>query len=208
MHRLLHIAASPRGTASQSRFLADVFTDSYREAHPDADVDLFNLWDGTLPSFGPTATAAHMALLAGSRPQGAPARAWAALRETFDRFDSYDRYVFSVPMWNGGIPYILKQFIDVISQPGLVFEIHPERGCTGLLRGKKAAVVYTSAGYGPGRDDAFGNDFQTAFFDDWLRWTGIDDVTAVHFRTHPTAPGGIEDRRAAAASARQAARTF
>ena len=53
-------------------------------------------------------------------------------------------------MWNAGVPYILKQFIDVISQPGLVFGFDPERGYTGLLKDKKAAVIYTSAVYGPG----------------------------------------------------------
>ena len=53
-------------------------------------------------------------------------------------------------MWNAGIPYILKQFIDVVSQPGMVFGFDPEPGYTGLLTGRKAAVVYTSAVYGAG----------------------------------------------------------
>ena len=48
-----------------------------------------------------------------------------------------------------GVPYILKQFIDVVSQPGMVFGFDAERGYTGLLTGRKAAVVYTSAVYGP-----------------------------------------------------------
>ncbi len=52
-------------------------------------------------------------------------------------------------MWNAGVPYILKQFIDVVSQPGMVFGFDAVAGYTGLLRGKKAAVIYTSAVYGP-----------------------------------------------------------
>jgi DNA-binding CsgD family transcriptional regulator len=48
-------------------------------------------------------------------------------------------------VWNAGVLYVLKQLIDVISQPGLVFGLDPEEGYTGLLRGNRAAVIYTSA---------------------------------------------------------------
>jgi FMN-dependent NADH-azoreductase len=33
----------------------------------------------------------------------------------------------------------------------------------------------------------FGRDFQSTFFEDWLRWTGITDITAI--RHHPTLTG-------------------
>ena len=85
-------------------------------------------------------------------------------------------------MWNAGIPYILKQLIDVISQPGLIFGFDPHKGYTGLLRGKRAAVIYTSAVYGVDRPPTFGSDFQTTFVEDWLRWAGITDITTVEFR--------------------------
>ena len=80
------------------------------------------------------------------------------------------------------MPYILKQFIDVISQPGLVFGFDPAAGYTGLLTGKKAAVIYTSAVYGDGRGPAFGADFQAPYFGDWLRWAGVTDVSEIQFR--------------------------
>ena len=174
MTTLLHISASPRGAASESRAIAATFLEAYRDTHPDDEIVEWDLWDGTLPEFGPAAAAAKMAVFAGADPQGDEARAWRAATDTFRRFDAADRYLFSVPMWNAGVPYILKQFIDVVSQPGLVFGFDPERGYTGLLRDKKAAVIYTSAVYGPGRGPAFGADFQRPFFDDWLRWAGID----------------------------------
>ena len=37
------------------------------------------------------------------------------------RFALADRVLISTPMWNFGIPYKLKQWIDVITQPGLAF---------------------------------------------------------------------------------------
>jgi len=33
----------------------------------------------------------------------------------FDRFAAADAYLFSVPMWNAGVPYAVKQWIDIIS---------------------------------------------------------------------------------------------
>ena len=208
MSTLLHISASPRGAASESLAIAATFLDAYRDTHPDDEIVEWDLWDGTLPAFGPPAAAAKMAVFAGADPEGESAAAWAAVRRTFERFAAADRYLFSVPMWNAGVPYILKQLIDVISQPGLVFGFDPEQGYTGLLRGKKAAVVYTSAVYGPGRDPAFGADFQRPFFDDWVRWAGIDDVTSIEFRPDLATADADTSRRASHAAARDAGKTF
>src|SRR5690348_4446161 len=157
MRTLLHISASPRGAESESLALAETFLAGFRETHPEHRVTSFDLWDGTLPAFGPDAAAAKMAVFAGQTPTGAAAGAWQSARDTFARVASADDYLFSVPMWNHGIPYILKQLIDVISQPGLVFSFDPDRGYTGLLTGRKAAVIYTSAVYGDDRSAAFGN---------------------------------------------------
>src|SRR5215207_2687631 len=112
MSRLLHISASPRGARSESLALAATFLDTYRELNPLDVVDLFDLWDGTLPEFGPSAAAAKMTIFGGADPEGDEAKAWRAAREAFDRFDSADYYLFTVPMWNASVPYILKQFID------------------------------------------------------------------------------------------------
>jgi FMN-dependent NADH-azoreductase len=182
MTTLLHISASPRGTASESFALAEVLLDTYREAHPEHDVEHWDLWDGTLPQFGPDAAHAKMAVFAGASFTTEQAATWRRIEETFGRFDSADRYLFSVPMWNHNVPYILKQFIDVVSQPGMIFGFDAQHGYTGLLTGKRAAVIYTSGVYGEGRGPGFGTDFQVPYFEDWLRWAGVTDIETVHFR--------------------------
>ena len=208
MSKLLHISASPRGTRSESLAIAGTFLDTAREANPDLPIEEYDLWDGTLPAFGPDAAAAKMAIFAGEEPQGAAAEAWAAAVATFHRFDAADRYLFSIPMWNAGVPYILKQFIDVVSQPGLVFGFDPEQGYSGLLRGKRAAVVYTSAVYGPGRGPAFGADFQAPFFEDWLRWAGVTEIESIHFRPNLATADAETGRRLAHEQARDVAKRF
>lgn len=207
MSRLLHISASPRGAASESLAIAGTFLDAYRETHGDV-VDHFDLWDGTLPAFGPAAAGAKMTVFAGDEPTGEQAAAWEAARRIFERFDSYDRYLFSVPMWNANVPYILKQFIDVVSQPGWVFSFDPDQGYTGLLSGKKAAVAYTSAVYGEGRPPAFGADHQAPFLDGWPRWAGIADISTVTFRPNLATDDAETGRRAAHAEARELGKRF
>ena len=209
MTRLLHVSSSPRGAASESLALAQTFLTTWTELHPDGEVDTFDLWDGTLPSFGPPAAAAKMTVFGGETPQDAQAAAWNAARAAFERFAAADHLLFSVPMWNAGIPYILKQFIDVVSQPGMVFGVDPVTGYSHLLegQGKKAAVIYTSAVWGPALGPEFGTDFQSTYFGDWLRWTGITDITDIRY--HPTLTGDRDAERANAhAAARDAAAAF
>jgi FMN-dependent NADH-azoreductase len=208
MPTLLHISASPRGPRSESLALARVFLDTYRAIHPDDEIVEWDLWDGTLPEFGPNAAAAKMSIFAGEQPTGAAAEAWRAAGEAFARFAAADKYLFSVPMWNASVPYILKQFIDVVSQPGMLFTFDPQLGYTGLLTGRKAAVIYTSAVYGEGRGPAFGADFQAPYFDDWLRWAGITDVTSVYFRPNLATADPATGRNLAIADAIAAAKGF
>lgn len=208
MTRLLHIASSPRGAASESLAIAGAFLDAYRDTHPDAEIDEFDLWDGSLPEFGAAAVGAKMAVFAGQAPTGEQIAAWRAARDTFARFAAADHYLFSVPMWNAGVPYVLKQFIDVVSQPGMAFAFDPDRGYTGLLRDKKAAVVLTGAVWGPDRGDGFGSNFQEPFLDDWLRWTGITDVSTIRFHPNLVTADAATDRRAAHAEARDLGKRF
>ncbi len=206
MTTLLHISASPRGASSESLALADVLIEAYLEANPGDTIEHWDLWDDSLPEFGPDAAHAKMAVFGGQDFTARQAAVWREVEATFDRFNSADRYLFSVPMWNAGVPYILKQFIDVVSQPGMVFSFDPERGYTGLLSGKRAAVIYTSAVYGEGRGPAFGADFQAPFFEDWLRWAGVTDIEAVYFRPNLATDDAEAGRLAAQERARHVAK--
>ena len=208
MKKLLHISASPRGDLSESIALAGAFLAGLAETRPDIDVQHWDLWDGTLPQFGPDYARAKMTVFAGQEPTGAAGEAWDAVRRTFDRFAAADAYLFSVPMWNAGVPYILKQLVDVVSQPGMVFAFDPDRGYSGLLTGRRAVVAYTSAVYGVGRPSSFGSDFQSTFLEDWLNWSGITDVTGVEFRPNLAVADADRRRMEAHRRATELGRTY
>jgi FMN-dependent NADH-azoreductase len=190
--RLLFVQSSPRNGRSESRRVADAFLSAYAEARPDVELDLLDLWETPLPPFDGDRVAAKMTIFAGATPE---ATVWDGVVAEFDRFAAADEYLFTVPMWNHGIPWILKHYIDTISQPGLLFGFDAEGGYHGLLERKTAYVVYTSAVY-----PAFGNDFHSTYFEDWLRFAGVDDIRTVRFQ--PTlVTGDIGGARAAAVAA-------
>ncbi|MFB9307890.1 FMN-dependent NADH-azoreductase [Agromyces hippuratus] len=181
MTHLLHVNASARGDASRSLELATRFIDELETIDDGLTVDRLDVFDGSLPEFGTAAAGAKMAAFAGQGRTTAEERAWSEARAVFDRFDAAEAYVFNVPFWNAGVPYPLKQLVDVITQPGWAFAFTPESGYRGLLEGKRAFVVYTSGVYAEGLPPSFGADFTTTFFRDWLGFIGITDIDEVHF---------------------------
>ncbi|RZU62929.1 FMN-dependent NADH-azoreductase [Zhihengliuella halotolerans] len=210
MPAILHVNASPRFASSESLRLARLFIDSVRaEGQDGIEVETLDLFDdGALPAFGRTAAAAKMAVFSGQEQTPEQITAWESARAVFDQFASADAYVFNIPMWNAGVPYVLKQWIDIITQPGWSFGFDPERGYRGLMEGKQAMAVHTSGVYAPGVPAAFGNDFSSTFFADWLNFVGIED--AMHVRFAPTVLNGDVDgtRRIAEAELAAAAPEF
>jgi len=106
-------------------------------------------------------------------------KAWKTIEEVIAEFKSADKYVFSVPMWNFSIPYMLKQYIDVLVQPGYTFRTNPEGNFEGLVTGKPVLLLYARGGaYGPGTG-AEGFDLQTTYMDTILKFIGFKDIRSV-----------------------------
>ncbi len=182
MTKLLYIIASPRGEESKSTQLAQAHIDALKQADPTLEVDTLDLWQEDLIDFDGDKAAAKMTFFGVGQMDNTRQSAWDQVVEVTNRFTQADHYVFSVPMWNGGIPYKLKQYIDIITQPGLLFGFDPEQGYFGLLENKKASVFYTSGVYAPGADPKYGSDFHSAYLDWWLNVVGITDINTVRFQ--------------------------
>src|SRR5271156_2705369 len=121
MSNLLHIQASPRGDRSASITVARQFIAAYQAAHPGDTVETLDLWSTELPEFdGPTQEGKY-AIMNGQKFTPEQEYAWGDVVRVAEHFKSFDKFVFSVPMWNFSIPYKLKHWIDVITQPGLAF---------------------------------------------------------------------------------------
>ena len=202
--KLLFIRGSPRGASSQSTKVAEASLAAYRSKNPGAKIDELDLWQTPLPEFDGDRAAAKMSFFGEGTLKGAGKTAWDEIVSITNRFTSADDYLFTVPMWNGGIPYRLKLYIDIITQPGLLFGFDPAAGYSGLLKGKRATALYTSGVYAPGVPRSFGTDHHSTYFDDWLRFIGITDITTVRFQptllTNDPA-GGLKQARSEATKA-------
>ncbi len=76
----------------------------------------------------------------------------------------------------------LKLYIDILTQPGLLFGFDPAKGYFGLLNGKKATVVYSSGVFAPGVSPDYGVDFQSSYLDWWLRFIGVADIQTIRYQ--------------------------
>lgn len=180
MPTLLHIESSPRKTRSASLDVARAYLEAYRGAHPDHSIDVLDLWSINLPEFDGDALDAKYADLSGTPLSEAQQQAWADIRRLARRLHDADTLLLSVPLWNFSIPYKLKHFIDVVSQRDILFSFD-ERGLQGLLKDKKAVVIY-ARGLDYSIDSgtpAHSFDFQRPYIEAWLRSVGITNVESV-----------------------------
>jgi len=191
MATLLYIEASPRKERSESIAVAKEFLRAYAQAHPADIIETLALWATTLPEFDGAAINAKYNIMHGQPHSDAETHAWGAVEKICRHFLAADKYVFGVPMWNFGIPYKLKHFIDLVVQPGLTFSFSPEKGYTGLVTGKSALVIYSSGGEYGADSPAKAYDFQKPYMDLFLGFIGITDVRRITAAPTLAAPDAV-----------------
>lgn len=177
MNHLLYIQASPMKAASASAAVADAWLAGWREANPASTVDVLNVWDLPMPDFNADMIAAKFAVLRTQEASAEQASLWERAVTMSSRFNRADEFLFSIPMWNFGIPYRLKHFIDIVTLPEQNWRWSRDNGYVALLPGKRATLVYSSAGSYPAQPDEDASDFQKPYMRRWLRFLGVEVVS-------------------------------
>lgn len=153
-----------------------MFVTRFQQMRPSWDIDVMDIWRETLPEFNGDALEAKYARQNGRAFSGAERDAFAELERMAMRFALADRVLISTPMWNFGIPYKLKQWFDLIVQPGLTFRFDPAQGYLPLLKDRPTIVIMASGsdfvtGMNRGRID-----MATPYLREALRFIGVSDV--------------------------------
>ena len=183
MTKLLFVQASPRKAESKSIQVAEAYLSALRANNPTLEVDVLDVWDADLPVFDGDKVAAKMNVIVGQEQNDAQKTAWDQIVEIANQFISADRYLLATPMWNGGIPYRLKHYIDLIHQPGLLWGLKPETGYFGLLKDKHATLALTAGAYSQDfPSPAFGVDHQFTYLRDWLNQAGVTEIDELRFQ--------------------------
>ena len=195
MSKLLYIKASPRVERSKSAAVADAFIQTYRQKNPDDVIDTLNLFEESLPSFDGPVVQAKYVILHGRKHSEEELQAWAAVEKIIERFVSAEKYVMAVPMWNFSIPYRLKQYIDVLVQPGYTFSYSEVVGYKGLVLKKPLLVVYARGGEYPTGTEAEAFDLQKRYVEMIFGFMGFEDVRSIVVEpTLMAGPDVVKDR--------------
>ena len=188
MTRLLYINASPRSDSVSER-AARLFLDALKD---NVDMQRIDLFQTDLPEVTDELTSAKVKFIMGMELTTEEERQWATVMSMVEQLKTADYYLMAVPMWNFGLPYKLKQYIDLVNHPNLTFS-RDEAGPRGLVEGG-ATVIYSRGGdYSPknGKPDPL--DFQSTYFNAWLSSIGISPVTEILVQNTMFGPDAVKD---------------
>jgi len=174
---LIHVECSSRKLRSHSKAVAEKFIEAYLQAHPGHKVKTIDIWSVELPEYDEFAANSKYKIFSGEAYGPEERERWDHIAALFNEFNEGRKYIFSVPMWNFSIPYKLKHYIDIITQPTLAFNA-TENGYEGLVSGRPVAVIYASGGsYDSEPFQAY--DQQRPYMEQWLQFIGFRDIQSI-----------------------------
>jgi FMN-dependent NADH-azoreductase len=170
---LLQLNSSINSIAGQSSRLADAFVARWRAANAGSTVIARDLAADPVPHL----TAERFgAFIAKAEERSVEQK---SVVDYSDRLISElkraDVIVLGLPLYNFGVPSMLKAYFDHIARAGVTFN-YSEKGPVGLLTGKKAYVLAARGGIYAGTPQ----DTETAYVRDFLAFLGITDVEFVY----------------------------
>ncbi|MBS0907193.1 NAD(P)H-dependent oxidoreductase [Pantoea dispersa] len=170
---VLHIKVSPDLTGSASRIASARLIEKLRSRHHDLHETVLDLAQQPLSHLDDFTIRAFF-----TPPEARDEAQRDAIRtseQLVDQLLACDTLVISSPMWNLGLPSVLKAWFDHITRAGRTFAFTPEGTKVGLVSGKKVYCVMASGSvfaHGPFmQDDQF-----TPYVRAALAYIGISDV--------------------------------
>ena len=173
MKTLLHLNSSLYADEGQSSVLAARFVERWLAANPGAAVLRRDLAREPVPHLD---ARRFGALLAKDEARDAEQKAVVAYSDRLiDELKRADVIAIGLPMYNFGVPSMLKAYFDHVARAGVTFR-YTENGPLGLLTGKRA-YVFAARG---GRYAGTPADTQTAYLRQFLAFLGIAEVEFVY----------------------------
>lgn len=174
---VLHIKVSPDLAGSASRIASARLIEKLRSRHHDLHETVLDLAQQPLPHLDAFTIRAFF-----TPPEARDEAQRNAIRtseQLVDQLFACDTLVISSPMWNLGLPSVLKAWFDHITRAGRTFAFTPEGTKVGLVSDRKVYCVMASGSvfaHGPFmQDDQF-----TPYVRAALAYIGISDVQFIH----------------------------
>ncbi len=194
---LLHIVATPRQDQSTTLAVAQAYLDELDRQVPDLRVETVDLFRTDLPAVAGANIDTKYHLMHGAPIDDEARRSWRQIEDLIATFKGADQYLVSSPMWNLGIPYVLKYYIDCLIQPGYLFRYDETGVPVPMVHGRSMVCVTSRGGsYEPGSPMA-ALDFQEPYLRAIFGFVGISDIEFVN--AQPVDVPGLRERALAAA---------
>lgn len=172
MKTLLQLNSSLYAGDGQSSRLANRFVDLWRAAYPGTTVLVRDLASDPVPHLD---ARRFGAFLARAEDRDAAQQAVVAYSDMLiGELKRADVIVLGLPMYNFGVPSVLKAYFDHVARAGVTFR-YTAKGAVGLLGGKQAYVFAARGGQYAGTP----RDTQTPYVREFLRFLGIEDIEFV-----------------------------
>jgi FMN-dependent NADH-azoreductase len=181
MRSYLYISANPKAEEeSNSLRVGRALIRAVRRQDPQARIDEIDVYREPIPLIDGRFLKARARLAAGADVSELPAEEQAVVRDVFrftDQFIAADVYIFAYPLWNFGIPPLLKAYVDTIKVARKTFRYTPQ-GPVPLLSGKKAVLIQSSGDVyseGPLKEFEHGSRYLSAV----LSFIGVDRIRTI-----------------------------
>jgi FMN-dependent NADH-azoreductase len=139
MSKVLYIKANIKPDGESTTFkVSDTFVEEYKKINPNDEVTTLDLYNEDIDFLRPK----DLNHLFG--PKDESSKTDPILKYSY-QFAEADKYIIAAPMWNLGIPSILKAYIDYVSISGITFK-YTAQGSIGLLNNKKAVHIVSRGG--------------------------------------------------------------
>lgn len=178
--RLLHIIATPRSHESNTIRISNVLIEELYAKFEDLSVKVLDLFKADLPAVAGVNIESKYKLMTGQELDDYHRSSWDAIAASIERFLDADLYVISTPMWNFGIPYALKYYIDAIVQPGYLYRYNELGIPEGLVKGKKMIVVSSRGGDYSENSPLHSFDFVEPYLRAIFNFVGITDIQFIN----------------------------
>lgn len=177
--QLLHLNSSGSDERSWTGIASKAFFTAYKSRNSHHIIQEINLWDKNLLQYDLSHVASKMRMVTGE-DKPSDKQNFEPVEKMVQTLFSGDKLVVSCPMWNYSIPYVLKQYIDCVVQPGLTFR-ETSNGPQGLLAGRPLLLITSSGGdYSTGQMKAL--DYQVPYLKDIFGLIGFTDVRHIYIK--------------------------
>jgi FMN-dependent NADH-azoreductase len=169
MGTVLYIKANPKSSDKSRTFrISDKFIEAYQQKHPGDTIITLDLYKEDIKFLSEEDVSNHQIT---EKEKSHPVFKYAY------QFMEADKYVFAEPLWNLGVPAILKAYFDYICVAGITFE-YTAQGPVGLCKGKKAVNITTRGG-DFSREPMAAFELGDRYIKTLLGFLGVTDYTAI-----------------------------